>query len=56
MNAHRSFLAASLFVTMLVAMPTTGNTAVDPYPNGCVSCHKLNVQTGEWSMPSGPEK
>jgi hypothetical protein len=22
----------------------------------CSSCHKLNVQTGEWTLPSGPEK
>ena len=46
MNAHRSFLAASLLVTMLLAMPMTGNTAVDPYPNGCVSCHVLDKAKG----------
>ena len=46
MNVHRSFLAASLLVTMLVALPTAGNTAVDPYPNGCVSCHVLDKAKG----------
>jgi len=46
MNVHRSFLAASLLLTMLVAMPMTGKTAVDPFPNGCVSCHVLDKAKG----------
>jgi len=59
MNAHRSILAASLLSTMLVALPTTGNGAVDPYPTGCVSCHvvdkakgtdnRLSVALKEWT-------
>ena len=59
MNAHRSILAASLISTLLFALPTTGNAAVDPYPNGCVSCHvqdkgkgtdeRLSVALKEWT-------
>ena len=59
MNAHRSILAVSLLSTMLVALPMTGNGAVDPYPTGCVSCHvvdktkgtdnRLSVALQEWT-------
>ena len=59
MNAHRSILAASLLSTLLFALPTTGNGAVDPYPIGCVSCHvvdktkgtdsRLSVALKEWT-------
>ena len=42
MNFHRKVLAASVLATTLVALPTMGLAAVDPYPNGCVSCHVLD--------------
>ena len=32
------------------------NAYVTTYKSDCMHCHKLNTQTGEWSMPSGPEK
>jgi hypothetical protein len=32
------------------------NTYVTKYKSDCMHCHKLNTQTGEWSMPSAPEK
>jgi len=32
------------------------NTYVTKFKSDCMHCHKLNTQTGEWSMPSGPEK
>ena len=34
----------------------TNNTYVTTYKSDCMSCHKLSTQTGEWTMPSGPEK
>jgi hypothetical protein len=43
----RTFLVASLLVTTLCALPAVGNTAVDPYPNGCVSCHVLDKSKGK---------
>ena len=46
MNIHRTALAVSVLATMLVALPTTGLAAVDPYPNGCVSCHVLDKSKG----------
>ena len=48
MSIHsRKILAASLLVTGLYVLPTVGNTAVDPYPNGCVSCHVLDKSKGK---------
>jgi len=29
---------------------------VTAFKSDCMHCHKLNTQTGEWSMPSAPEK
>ena len=46
MKFHLTFMAVSLFATALVALPTTGLAAVDPYPNGCVSCHVLDKAKG----------
>jgi hypothetical protein len=46
MNTQRSISAALLLATILVALPTTGRAAVDPYPTGCVSCHMLDKSTG----------
>jgi len=43
----RKILAASLLLTALWVLPTIGNTAVDPYPNGCVSCHVLDKSKGK---------
>jgi len=48
MSLHtRTILAASLLVSTLCLCPTIGNTAVDPYPNGCVSCHVLDKAKGK---------
>jgi hypothetical protein len=46
MNIHWKVLAASVLATTLVAPPTTGLAAVDPYPDGCVSCHVLDKSKG----------
>jgi hypothetical protein len=46
MSIHRTVLAASVLATTLVAVSTTGLAAVDPYPNGCVSCHVLDKSKG----------
>ena len=32
------------------------NSYVTTYKSDCMHCHKLNTQTGVWTMPSGPEK
>jgi len=44
---YRTILAASLLVTTIGLLPTIGSTAVDPYPNGCVSCHVLDKAKGK---------
>jgi len=46
MSIHRYILASSLLAATLVAMPTMGRAAVDPSPNGCVSCHVLDQAKG----------
>jgi hypothetical protein len=46
MQINRTVLHASVLVTALGALPTTGLTAVDPYPSGCVSCHVLDKAKG----------
>jgi len=32
------------------------NVYVSAFKSDCRNCHKLNPQTGEWSVPSGPEQ
>jgi hypothetical protein len=34
----------------------TNNTFVTSFKSDCMHCHKLDSRTGEWSLPSGPEK
>ena len=34
----------------------TNNAFVTTYKSDCTNCHKLDSKTGEWSLPSGPEK
>jgi hypothetical protein len=46
MKIHRSILAAAVLATTLVALPTIGLAAVDPYPTGCVGCHALDKAKG----------
>jgi len=46
MTSRLQVLAASVIATVLVALPTMGVAAVDPYPNGCVSCHVLDKGKG----------
>ena len=46
MSIHRYILASSLLAATLIALPTMGSAAVDPSPNGCVSCHVLDKSKG----------
>jgi len=46
MSIRRYILASSVLASTLVAMPTMGRAAVDPSPNGCVSCHVLDNSKG----------
>jgi formate-dependent nitrite reductase cytochrome c552 subunit len=32
------------------------NVYVTTFKSDCTNCHKLDAKTGEWSIPSGPEK
>ena len=32
------------------------NEFVTTHKSDCTACHKLNTTTGEWTLPSGPEK
>ena len=47
MSIPRKVLAASALAAMLAGLPTMGLAAVDPYPNGCVSCHVVDKETGK---------
>lgn len=50
---------APSFSRMLHAIHLTGgndNHFMTLFQGECTHCHKLNSQTGGWSMPSGPEK
>ena len=40
----------------LVHLTGAKNDFVTTFKSDCTACHKLNVKTGEWSMPSGAEK
>jgi hypothetical protein len=40
----------------LVHLTGAKNEFVTTFKADCNHCHKLNGQTGEWSIPSGPEK
>jgi hypothetical protein len=47
------------FATMMHAIHLTGgdaNSFMTTFQGECTDCHKLNAKTGEWSIPSGPEK
>ncbi len=46
-NHPRKILAASLLFTTLFVLPTIGSAAVDPYPNGCISCHVVDKAKGK---------
>ena len=46
MSIHRYILASSLLAATLISLPTLGSAAVDPSPNGCVSCHVLDKSKG----------
>ena len=46
MSGHRYLLASTLVATTLLAWPIIGRAAVDPSPNGCVSCHVLDKSKG----------
>jgi len=59
MNIRRIFTPTFLLITTLVALPTVGLAAGDPFPKGCVSCHtvdkakgadhRLSVALGQWT-------
>ena len=40
----------------LVHLTGAKNTFVTMFKGDCTHCHKLDSKTGEWSLPSGPEK
>ena len=40
----------------LVHLTGSDNGFVKATKGDCTACHKLNEQSGEWSLPSGPEK
>ena len=40
----------------LVHLTGTKNAFVATHKGDCTACHKLDTRTGEWSVPSGPEK
>ena len=47
------------FFRMLHAIHLTGgkdNHFLTLFQGECTHCHKLNTATGQWSLPSGPEK
>jgi len=50
---------APAFATMLHAIHLTGgedNPFLTTFQGECTDCHKLNATTGQWSLPSAPEK
>src|SRR5512139_2871327 len=49
---------APAFARLLHLVHLTGpkNEFVTAFKGDCTTCHKLDAKTGEWSMPSGPEK
>ena len=54
MSVHRYLLASTLLATTLLALPIVSRAAVDPSPNGCVSCHVLDQAKGvaePWTDP-----
>ena len=40
----------------LVHLTGPKNEFVTAFKGDCTTCHKLDAKTGEWSLPSGPEK
>lgn len=47
------------FASMMHAIHLTGGEAnpfLTTFQGECTNCHKLNLTTGEWSLPSGAEK
>jgi hypothetical protein len=51
--------AAPPFSTMLHVMHLSGgekNHFLTMFQGECTYCHKLDLSTGKWSLPSGPEK
>jgi hypothetical protein len=47
------------FTRLMHLVHLTGGAAnafVTTYKSDCTHCHKLDAKTGEWSLPSGPEK
>jgi hypothetical protein len=40
----------------LVHLTGANNAYVATYKGDCANCHKLDLRTGEWSLPGGAEK
>ncbi|HET9694868.1 MAG TPA: hypothetical protein VFP48_10815 [Steroidobacteraceae bacterium] len=40
----------------LVHLTGAKNVFVTAFKGDCTACHKLDARSGEWSIPSGPEK
>lgn len=49
---------APAFARLMHLVHLTGakNEFVATFKGDCTACHKLDARTGEWSLPSGPEK
>jgi hypothetical protein len=50
---------APAFAMMMHTIHLTGgeaNSFLTTFQGECTHCHKLNTTSGEWSIPSGPEK
>jgi hypothetical protein len=56
---HRARTTAPPFASVVHAIHLTGgdnNYYLTFYQGECTNCHKLNQTTGDWTLPSGPEK
>ena len=56
---HRSKPNAPRFDNVIHLIHLTGgdrNHFLTAYQGECTNCHKLNTATGEWKVPSNPEK
>jgi len=58
-SCHKSRPNAPPFAPVIHIIHLTGgeeNHFITAFQGDCTNCHKLNVTTGIWTIPSGPEK
>jgi cytochrome c553 len=58
-SCHRTKPNAPRFDNVIHLIHLTGgdsNYFLTAYQGECTNCHKLNTTTGEWNVPSNPEK